>query len=122
MLRLLTMIAELEDTTRYKETPTNNGVVAWPIERTNPDRENGKVDITFKVKAQVLKKIGSKESKMSDGGDGGGVDGKPGDNAEVPVVAPEESMVEGVSEAEGDAKKETGGQAEDEPKRERDEL
>lgn len=45
----------LLDLERYSSTPKDEGVVAWVVERTVPDWESQGRDISFKVKAQVLK-------------------------------------------------------------------
>ncbi|SPO07356.1 uncharacterized protein DNG_10050 [Cephalotrichum gorgonifer] len=46
--------AELLDLENYGGTPEDQKVVAWPVERTDPDWNNGGVDIEFTIKAQVL--------------------------------------------------------------------
>ncbi|TDZ28839.1 Phenylacetaldoxime dehydratase [Colletotrichum spinosum] len=45
---------EMLDLTRYGAAPTDDGVVAWVVERTTPDGQTQSRDVTFKVKAQVL--------------------------------------------------------------------
>lgn len=48
--------ADLLNMANYHQYPDDNGVVAWPIQHSVPDTEQGNHDITFTVKAQILKK------------------------------------------------------------------
>lgn len=55
-LTLNPLAAELRDLEKYTAEPVDGGVVAWPVDRSDPNRAKDKTDITFKVKAQVLAK------------------------------------------------------------------
>lgn len=60
----------------YQAVAKDAAVVAWPVSHTRPDTANGKRDIEFTVKAQVLKitesvseaeaDAGTEESKVAD--------------------------------------------------------
>ncbi|KAK1497970.1 hypothetical protein CTAM01_07607 [Colletotrichum tamarilloi] len=66
--------ATLADLSSYQAVPKDAAVVAWPVSHTRPDTANGKRDIEFTVKAQVLKvkevapeaEADAEESKVSD--------------------------------------------------------
>lgn len=45
----------LSDITKYTAKPTEGAVVAYPVQKTQADRAEGKRDMEFTIKAQVLK-------------------------------------------------------------------
>ncbi|EON95668.1 hypothetical protein UCRPA7_8798 [Phaeoacremonium minimum UCRPA7] len=47
---------DLLDLENYNPEPEDKGVVAWVVERSEPEYESDKRDITFQIKAQRLKK------------------------------------------------------------------
>ncbi|KAK3947155.1 hypothetical protein QBC32DRAFT_97798 [Pseudoneurospora amorphoporcata] len=67
----------LSDMTKYTAKPTDGAVVAYPVAKTQADRAEGKRDMEFTIKAQVLKvdesvpedEEESKESKESEEGE-----------------------------------------------------
>ena len=48
-------LAELLSLENYVDKPVDGKVVAWPTDRTDPDREGEKPDIEFTIQAQVLR-------------------------------------------------------------------
>ena len=56
MLTQLTTTTEtLADLTKYTAKPTEGAVVAYPVQKTQADRAEGKREMEFTIKAQVLK-------------------------------------------------------------------
>lgn len=45
------------DLYNYGTTPIDEGVVAWPVHHSKPDRDSGSRDITFTIMAQVLSAV-----------------------------------------------------------------
>lgn len=51
----MSLPADLLDLSKYKASPVDKGVVAWPIERSTPNLAEKQTSIEFKIKAQVLR-------------------------------------------------------------------
>jgi hypothetical protein len=54
-------IAQLKDLSKYRPTPEDQAVVAWPVYRTEPKRVGNDTKIVFTIKAQVVEKVWTEE-------------------------------------------------------------
>ena len=69
------MTVELKDLSRYRPNPEHDAVIAWLLDRTEPQYEENSAQITFHIKAQVVERIGVEDeptAAATDAGTGSG--------------------------------------------------
>ncbi|KAL8304564.1 hypothetical protein RB597_004295 [Gaeumannomyces tritici] len=98
--------AELSDLSRYRPGPTDGGVAGWVVERTEPDLAGESREITFKIKAQVLReteqgRVARLEREREDAEVAAAV---AANDAEVSRAAAAAAAAEGKAETAADAK------------------